>query len=149
MLQVHLPCKLETKLFRMSINLWKVTKTCFFGDKYCHSNQIIYKDSFYCQSIVSAIRVIYTKSGEFYYKYLHRFSTISLIIGISGLSFVTASGNPYTKSISITYKSFYKQIIYFGLPGVFDRFCSRILFSRQATQPERLHKGAAKGLQAL
>ena len=36
MLQVHLPCKLETKLFRMSINLWKVTKTCFFGDKYCH-----------------------------------------------------------------------------------------------------------------
>src|SRR5882762_11236019 len=58
-----------------------------------YSNQIIYKDSFYCQSIVSAIRVIYTKSGEFYYRYLHRFSTISLIIGISGLSFVTACGN--------------------------------------------------------
>src|SRR5882762_8534890 len=29
-------------------------------------SDIIYKDSFYCQYIVSAIRVIYTKSGEFY-----------------------------------------------------------------------------------
>src|SRR5882762_1086427 len=83
-----------------------------------YSNQIIYKDSFYCQSIVSAIRVIYTKSGEFYYRYLHRFSTISLIIGISGLSFLTACSNSYTKSISITYKNFYKQTLYFGLPGV-------------------------------
>src|SRR5882762_1802514 len=118
MLQVHLPCKLETKLFRMSINLWKVTKTCFFGDKYCHSNQIIYKDSFYCQSIVSAIRVIYTKSGEFYYRYLHRFSIISPITGISELSFVTACSNSYTKYILITYKSSYKQVLYFGLPSV-------------------------------
>src|SRR5882762_6031994 len=79
---------------------------------------IIYKDSFYCQSIVSAIRVIYTQSGKFYYRYLHRFSTISLIIGISGLSFVTVCGNSYTKYISVTYKSFHKQILYFRLPGV-------------------------------
>ena len=76
---------------------------------------IIYKDSFYCQSIVSAIRVIYTQSGKFYYRYLHRFFTISLIIR---LCFVTACGNSYMKSISITYKSFHKQILYFGLPGV-------------------------------
>ena len=67
---------------------------------------------------MSAIRVIYTQSGKFCYKYLHRFSTISLIIGISGLSFVTACGHYYAKSISITYKSFYKQILYSGLPGV-------------------------------
>src|ERR1700676_3937891 len=79
---------------------------------------IIYKDSFYCQSIVSAIRVIYTKSGEFYYRYLHRFSIISLMIGISELSFVTACSNSYTKSILITYKSSYKQILYFGLPSM-------------------------------
>jgi hypothetical protein len=75
---------------------------------------------------VSAIRVIYTQSGKFYYICLHRFSTISLIIGISGLSFVTPCGNSYMKSISITYKSFYKQILYFGLPGVWGA-CSPII----------------------
>ena len=53
---------------------------------------------------MSAIRVIYTKSGEFYYRYLHRFSTISLIIGISGLSLVTACGNSDTKSIQLRTK---------------------------------------------
>jgi hypothetical protein len=67
---------------------------------------------------VSAIRVIYTKSGEFYYRYLHRFSIISPITGISELSFVTACSNSYTKSILTTYKSSYKQVLYFGLPSV-------------------------------
>jgi len=69
----------------------------------------------FCVNAIYTIRVIYTKSGEFYYRYLHRFSTISLIIGISELSFVTACGNSYTKSILITYKRSYKQILYFGV----------------------------------
>jgi len=77
---------------------------------------IIYKDSFYCQSIVSAIRVIYTQSGKFYYRYLHRFSTISLIIGISGLSFVTACGNSYTKSIQLPTKVSIKRFYILDFP---------------------------------
>jgi len=90
---------------------------------------------------VSAIRVIYTKSGEFYYRYFHRFSTISFIIDIYELSFVTACGNSYTKSILITYKSSYKQILYFGLPSVSRK--SRVQIGRgtaTATATATIHK---------
>src|SRR5882762_11676260 len=97
----------------MAMLLWLFIGLISIKTRY--SNQMIYKYSFYCQFIVSAIRVIYTESGKFYYRYLHRFFTISLIIR---LCFVTACGNSYMKSISITYKSFHKQILYFGLPGV-------------------------------
>jgi len=90
---------------------------------------------------VSAIRVIYTKSGEFYYRYLHRFSIISLIIGISELSFVTACSNSYTKSILITYKSSYKQVSYFGLPSVAmsaDGSVAHGVAKREPTEPRCL-----------
>ena len=70
----------------MAMLLWLFIGLISIKTRY--SNQMIYKYSFYCQFIVSAIRVIYTESGKFYYRYLHRFFTISLIIGISGLSFV-------------------------------------------------------------
>jgi len=94
---------------------------------------------------VSAIRVIYTKSGEFYYRYLHRFSIISLIIGISELSFVTACSNSYTKSILITYKSSYKQVLYFGLPSVnvglsSEISASKVLYWRRIWVQNRLRR---------
>src|SRR5882762_6509785 len=73
----------------MAMLLWLFIGLISIKTRY--SNQMICKYSFYCQSIVSAIRVIYTESGKFYYRYLHRFFTISLIIGISGLSFVTVA----------------------------------------------------------
>jgi hypothetical protein len=70
-------------------------------------------------SIILVINGIYTKFGNFPRRPAYQLSIISPIMTISKLSIASVYRTICAKFIVIAYKICYKQLLYFGIPGVF------------------------------